>query len=749
MSKWNLVLDKPDLVRMKKRESVWTQGNGYMGVRASYEEAYTNAVRNTLINGVFDCPKGEVPELAVIPDATNCDLILDKAVFSMIYGTVDKFNAGLNMENGEFKRELEWTSPDGRKYALAFSRIVSDARKHIMAQKVSVTPLSEDAEIEIRTGLDGRVTNSGVQHFNNPEKRAYPDGIKGMYLTTLQSKVDVAIHYFVKCSDECGERVVIDRRGLYSAISKKLNKGDTFTVEKIVSFAHSRDMEYADESEYNEEKLRNDGKAYLNDAMSLGYDKLLEESAMSWKDFWESSLVEVKSGNDFVDKAVIFAQYHLHIMASRDDNRLGIGAKALSGEGYMGHSFWDTEIYILPYYLCTEPQVARRLLEYRYKLLPVAKNKANRFGFKGAMYPWESAWITDGEACLEYGDIDLITGQKRKFMMSETEIHITAGISFAVWQYYCMTGDEEFMREYGNEILVRTAIFWSERAEKRNGRYEICGVIGADEYKEDVDNNAYTNYMAHKNLVLAKKILKKKPSYLMNKLSRDYNMDELSKKISEVADNLYLPMPEEDGIINQFDGVKNLKPKDITYYKNLDTVFDIFKDYGLAEILEMAVFKQADLVMLFYLMSDKFDEDTIRKNFEYYEERTLHDSSLSMCIHALVAVRLGMKEMAQKFFYDCCCVDLGENTNNSDSGIHSASIGGIWLATVMGYGGLRISDDGLSINPVLPEGWESYSFPVNYKGSKIKVSVDKNGCQAERVSGNEVTIMINGKTTIV
>ena len=436
-------------------------------------------------------------------------------------------------------------------------------------------------------------------------------------------------------------------------------------------------------------------------------------------------------------------------MASRDDNRLGIGAKALSGEGYMGHSFWDTEIYILPYYLCTQPEIARRLLEYRFQLLPIAKNKANRYGFKGAMYPWESAWITDGEACLEYGDIDLLTGEKRKFLMSETEIHITAGISFAVWQYYCMTGDEAFMNEYGNEILVRTAIFWADRAEKKNGRYEICGVIGADEYKEDVNNNAYTNYMAHKNLVLAKKIIEENPNHICNKLSREYDIDEITRNISEVADKLYLPVAEADGIICQFDGVKELKQKDITYYKNLDTVFDIFKDYGLAEILEMAVFKQADLVMLFYLMGDKFDEETIRKNFEYYEERTLHDSSLSMCIHALVAVRLGMKEMAEKFFFDCCCVDLGENTNNSDSGIHSASIGGIWLATVMGYGGLRITDKGVSLSPILPDGWESYTFPVNYKGSKIKITVNKEGSFAKRVSGDAVTITLNDAEILV
>ncbi len=742
MDKWILTSDKPDLGRMKKRESIWTQGNGYMGIRASFEEAYTNSVRNTLINGVFDCPEDEVPELAVIPDATNCNIVLDKEPFSMVCGKVDKFEGSLNMGNGEFRRYVEWTSPEGKKYAMSFSRIVSDARKHIMAQRVSITPLSCDTEINICTGIDGKVTNSGVQHFNNPEKRAYADGIKGMYLTTLQSTVDVAIHYFIKCSDECDERVVIDRRGIYTSISKKLEKGSTFTVEKYVSYAHSRDFEYA-ECEYIDDKLRSDGKEYLSDAASLGYDKLFEESSQEWKKFWEESLVDVKSGNEFIDKAVIFSQYHLHIMASRDDNRLGIGAKALSGEGYMGHSFWDTEIYILPYYLCTQPQVARRLLEYRYRLLPIAKNKANRYGFKGAMYPWESAWITDGEACLEYGDIDLLTGKKRKFLMSETEIHITAGVSFAVWQYYCMTGDEDFMLEYGNEILVRTAIFWADRAEKKNGRYEICGVIGADEYKEDVDNNAYTNYMAHKNLVLAKKILQDNPNHICNKLSREYDMNEMTKKINDVADNLYLPLPEEDGIINQFDGVKNLKEKDITYYKNLDTVFDIFKDYGLAEILEMDVFKQADLVMLFYLMGDKFDEETIRKNFEYYEKRTLHDSSLSMCIHALVAVRLGMKEMAQKFFFDCCCVDLGHNTNNSDSGIHSASIGGIWLATVMGYGGLFISDNGLSIRPVLPDGWESYSFPVNYRGRRLKVFVDKNGCRVERISGEEVSILLN------
>ena len=748
MDKWILTSEKIDWKKMKKRESIWTPGNGYMGIRASFEEGYTGSARNTLINGLFDCPKEEVAELAVLPDATNCEISFNGETFNMICGIVENFRTSLNMRTGEFTRTLDWTSPKGKKFSIVFSRMVSDARKHVMAQRVWITPLSEDVEVCLVTGIDGKIINTGVQHFGNPEKRAYKDGIKGMYLTTLQSQVDVAIHYTLKFNKECTERITIDRRSVYSEVRTTVGKNDTFTMEKLVSYATERDFEYAD-FEYSDEVLRNDGKAYLNEVIELGYDGLLKESARSWSQFWQESLVDVNANDALIDGAIIFAQYHLHIMASRDDNRLGIGAKALSGEGYMGHSYWDTEIFILPYYLCTEPQVARRLLEYRYQLLPVAKNKAAKFGFQGAMYPWESTWITDGEGCIEYGDMDLLTGEKRRFTMGETEIHVTAGVAFAAWQYYCMTGDEEFMEKYGNELIIRTAIFWADRAEKRNGRYEILGVIGADEYKEDVDNNTYTNYMAHKNLVLAKNILDSNPERLLRKLEKEYNMKDVKMEISEVAENLYLPVAEEDGIIPQFDGCKSLKEKDITYYKNLDSVFDIFKDYGFAEILQMQVFKQADIVMLFYLMSDVFDEETVRKNFAYYEERTLHDSSLSMCIHALVAVRLGMKDMAEKLFYDCCCVDFGENTNNSDAGIHSASIGGIWLATVMGYGGLRITDNSLQLKPVLPDGWENYSFPVWYRGSKLKVLVDKNGCCVERVLGDAVTIVLNGKEILV
>lgn len=748
MNNWILTKSEPELKKLKKRESLWTQGNGYMGIRAVFEESYENSTRDTLINGVFDRPCDEVPELASLPDATGCLIEIDGEAFTMNCGQIEDYSASLNMQTGEFKRSLKWKSSGGRYLKLEFARMVSDARKHIMAQTVTVTNLGDDAALKIKTGIDGKVTNSGVQHFGNPQKRAYSNGIIGLYARTLQSEVDVAIHYTLKFSKDCKTGVSIDRRSVFSTAELSLKSGEAFTAVKTVSFAHSRDIEYA-LSFAGADNVMEDGIKYLTEASEMGYDKLLEESAASWKEFWDSSLVEVKSNNAFIDKAVIFVQYHLHIMASRDDNRLGVGAKALSGEGYMGHSFWDTEVFILPYYIFTDPKTARRLLEYRYNLLGIAEEKAKKHGFMGAMYPWECAWITDGEACLEYGDLDLVTGERRKFMMSETEIHITAGVAFAVWQYYRATGDDEFMEKYGNEIIVKTAVFWTSRVEKVNGRYEIRGVIGADEYKEDVDNNAYTNYMAHKNLVLAKNILADCPQALFDKLSAQYNVCEIKKSIAAVADNLYLPKAEADGLIRQFDGCMDLKEIDITYYKELDTVFTIFRDYGFEEIMQMQVFKQADLVMLFYLMSGEFDDETIRKNFEFYEERTLHDSSLSMCIHALVAARLGMKDMAKKLFEDCCCVDLGENTNNSDSGIHSASIGGIWLSIIMGYGGVKVDDEGLSIEPVLPEGWSEYSFYVYFNGTKIKVTVNTDGCTVKRISGDEAAVIVNGKKAYI
>ena len=745
-NEWILSSNKPDIERLRKRESLWTQGNGYMGIRSSFEEAYVNEHRTTVINGVFNAPEGEVTELAVIPDATNCEIEINGERFTMLTGVIEDYNASLNLKNGVMKRTLKWRSPKGTYVKIDFSRMVSDVKKHIIAQTITVTALEADVHVSVLTGIDGKVTNTGVQHFTAPQKRAYKDGINGLYVKTLQSNIDAALHFTVKCDKEHDSKTVTDRRSIYTKSDADIKKNESITFEKYSSYATSRDFEYIN-CEAEREKVIEDGKKYLYEAVQLGYEKLCEESSASWEKFFEECPVHINSNNEFLNKAVNFSLYHLYIMANRDDSRMGVGAKALSGEGYKGHSFWDTEIFILPYYIFSAPKTARNLLEYRYKLLDPALEKAKKYGYVGAMYPWEGAWIDDGEACPEFSDIDLLTGEVRKLMMGEIEVHISADIAYAVWQYYCATGDLDFMEKYGCEIIILTALFWTSRVVERNGRYEILNVIGPDEYKDDINNNAYTNYMAHYNLKLAQRILENCPQSVYDKLDKEYDISELGEKINSIIDKLYLPTADTDGIISQFDGYRDLKEIDTSVYKNLDKVGTIFENYGADEVQQMQVSKQADIVMLFYLMPELFDEEEIRKNFVYYEERTLHDSSLSMCIHALVSARLGMQDMAKKMFFDSCCVDVGDNTNNSDEGVHSASIGGIWLALVMGYGGLLLNDEKLNINPVLPEGWSDYTYTFFYQGTKIMVSVDNEGCSVKRISGKEVTVTVNGKET--
>lgn len=746
MEKWILSYDEFNIKKNAKRESLWTQGNGYMGIRAAFEEKYIGEMRTTLINGIFNAAINETPEIVVLPDTTNCEIQVDGERFSLLSGKVEDFSTSLNMKTGEFKRSLIWTSNGGNRIKFDFFRFVSDKRCHIIAQKVKITSLNKDCKISLITGIDGKNTNSGVQHCLNPQKRVYDDGIRGLYTTTMESRVQIAVHYKLISNKKYKGRTITDRRSLYTELIYDALKDESIIVEKISSFASSRDFEY--NPEYgSSESVINDGKRYLTDAAMLGYDRLFEESKTSVLKFWTDNEFTIECENSFLSKAAVFAQYHLYIMASRNDNRLGIGAKALTGEGYKGHSYWDTELFLLPYYIYNAPHIAKNLLAYRYNLLDVSEEKAKKYGYEGAMYPWESAWVTDGEASSEYGGLDIVTGKMKRMWFSEKEIHVTSAIAYGVWHYYCATGDDKFMEDMGNEIVVLSALFWLSRVKKVNGRYEILDVIGPDEYKSNVDNNAYTNYMALHNMRFAQKILKDCPEKLHNKLSIKYNLEDIKNRLNDVVQNIYLPKAEEDGIISQFDGCKNLIEVDLSPYKNIDKVATIFDHFGNKELQERQMYKQADLVMLFYLMEDMFTKDEICKNYTYYEKRTLHDSSLSMCIHSLVAARCGMKEIAKDMFYKACCVDLGENTDNSDTGVHAASLGGIWLMLVQGYGGLDINEKGLFLNPILPDGWKEYVFYVHYKGSKLKVMVNNKGCFIERIFGDSVEIFLDGKET--
>ena len=347
------------------------------------------------------------------------------------------------------------------------------------------------------------------------------------------------------------------------------------------------------------------------------------------------------------------------------------------------------------------------------------------------MYPWECAWIDDGEVTPLSGGADVITGEELPILTGILEHHITADIAYAVWQYYQVTNDLDFMKKYGYEIVIDTAKFWASRVEfnEEKNRYEITNVIGPDEYKEHVDNNAYTNYMAVNNMKLALNIIEKLATddkYTYDKLDNKLNLDNVKNNINKCIDKVYLPIPNDDEIIPQNDTYLSLKELDLNTYKNTTEVLTIYNDFNMEKLNEYMVSKQSDLVMLLFVLEDLFDIDIKKKNFVFYEDKTLHDSSLSKSTHMVLANDYGLYDLADRLFDGAITIDLGKNMNSSNEGIHSASMGGVWQSVVMGYGGLRLANGELRISPRLPEKWNKLSYSTIWRGNEIKVLISKN-----------------------
>ena len=371
------------------------------------------------------------------------------------------------------------------------------------------------------------------------------------------------------------------------------------------------------------------------------------------------------------------------------------------------------------------------------------------------MYPWECAWVDDGEVTPLYMGADIVTGEITKIWTGLIEHHITADIVYAIDHYYKVTNDIDYMEKYGYEIIFEAALFWASRLEyiEDRDRYEIRDVIGPDEYKEHVDNNAYTNYMAAYTMKLALKnqdYLKNNNRKIYDALDLKLDIDYIKELIEKKLPKLYLPMPDKDGIIPQSDTFLQLKKLDISKYKNAEAVLGIYNDYNTKQLNEYMVSKQSDTVMLLYLFRDLFDYETRKKNFVFYEDKTLHDSSLSKSTHAVLANEFKFEEMAYKLFKGAISVDLGPNMKSSDEGIHSASMGGIWAIYVLGFGGVNIAKNGLSINPCPPKQWSFLEFPLIYKGSSLRVRIEKdNKVSIKKLQGNNVEIYIKGEKQLI
>ncbi len=734
-----------------KCETIMCLGNGYMGTRSATEESYVGQVRNTFVAGTFNkCAPEEVTELPNAADIIGLDFYINDELFSLEKGKFSHYDRTLNLKTGELTRNFDWQDQQGNSFRFEFRRMVSMKDRHLLATKVTIVPLDSDAQFLIKSGINGQVTNSGAQHFEEGVKRIYEGKYLQMLQKTTESRLDFIHNTYHNFSDSvCNidSRFEMDRRKVLMVYEANATKGQTLSFTKISNIYTTRDKEV---EHLDLEALKEHSLMALKKAGDLTFDQILSDSAEEWNKFWEKVDIKIDSENPFDQLAIRFAQYHLLVMTPRHDNRYGIGAKGLSGEGYKGHSFWDTEIFMLPFFTFSLPEIAKSLLEYRFNTLVGARKKAKENGYKGAMYPWESAWADDGEVTPVWGAADIITGKSTKIWSGFIEQHITSDVAFGVWQYYMVTGDEAFMESCGYEILLDTGIFWGSRLEWNDSQqqYHINVVVGPDEYKEHVNNDAFTNYTAKwcmENAIEYYHTLRSSRPDLFAALNEKLNLDQEIPVLEEKVKLVYIPEPNAEGVIPQDDTYLQLAQIDLSKYKNQEHVGSIFRDYNLEQINEIQVSKQASVVMLMYLLEHKFSKEVKSANYNYYEPRTLHDSSLSLSTHAVLASDLGKSDLAYSLFRRASEIDLGPNMKSSDHGIHAASLGGIWQTLVCGFGGVRMVGGELRVQPNLPEQIRSIDFPINWKGNLLKVKVTRDKLVINTSSDTIVEVKVYDK----
>lgn len=745
-----------------KCESVMCLGNGYLGLRSCIEEHYLGETRNLFIAGTFNrFDKNEVTELPNCADVTGIELEINGFPINLEKGKTENYSRTLNLKTGELIRSFEYETPETGKIKICFRRYVSLADLHIIEQRIEIMPLDQDVSVKLISGIDARMTNSGVQHFTDGIKRFYEGKVMQLVQTTTQSGIDIVfnlIHTFKGLHEnEVSQRIGIERRRIFASFEFEIDKGTLFTIEKSATVHTSRDLEYL-ETGFELADICEKTRKELVVKTGRGYKTLLSESAAAWQELvWKNVDIRIDSKIQYDQLAVRFAIYHLICMTPRHDARMNIGAKGLSGEGYKGHSFWDTEIFILPFYTWVMPETARNLIRYRYLSLPGAREKAAENGYEGAMFPWESAWLDHGETTPVWGAADIVTGKASKIWTGFIEQHITSDVAFSVWQYYMITGDKDFMNRYGYELIFETARFWASRLEwdEETGLYHINDVIGPDEYKEHVNNDAFTNYTAHWTIGTAIRYydtLKKEQQELFESLNRNLGLDAAYDLWNRCLRSIYLPQPNEAGILPQDDTYLTLPEIDLSKYKLQKHVGEIYKDYSQHQLSSFQVSKQADVLLLLYLFEDLFDMKVKKASWDYYEPKTLHDSSLSLSTHTIMACDLNNMEMAYELFRKASEIDLGPNMKSSDQGIHAASLGGIWQAVVCGFGGVRMLGGRLQINPHLPKDWYSMCFQIFWHGDRLSVEIDGKKLKINRTgyrdNGIEVLIGANVYTLI-
>ena len=735
---WVLCHEGYSILTESAVESRFALSNGFLGARGSRPVSRGPTWVSWLGNikwaswprcyvaGLFDRPNTvpSVPALVPVADWSHIRVVLDDRPQRLWDGALLASVRMLDLRRAVLLTEITYRTEDGITIRGEELRLVSQADRAVGLQllRFSLDRDGVDVMLEASFGMAGL----GMEPMSlEPDLGAWRTegadrGVAMTGATTLRA----------------GGKLLVPERPFSLRWVWRWHSvaGQPIEVDRIVAVARA-------------DSARDDpapaARAALARNRASGWRAVVAAHETAWRARWHEADVVVE-GDDQVQRALRFAVYHLISAANPEDERVSVGARGLTGDAYLGHVFWDTEIYLLPFYTMVWPEAARAMLMYRYNTLPAARMKAAQMGCKGALYAWESADTgeeTTPESVVgpDGTMIDVLTGKM--------EIHISADVAYAVWQYWRVTGDDDFFVEAGAEILLETARFWASRSSKeQDGRRHIRHVIGPDEYHEDVDDNAFTNVMARWNIVRALEaieVLMKRWPHCAAVL-----LDRLSLADGELADwrdaaaSIVTGLDPASGIYEQFAGYHNLEPVDLASYTENNAPIEVL--IGHRRIQRSQVVKQADVVALEALLPEEFPGPMAEANFRYYESRCAHGSSLSAGMHALVAARLGDSTQALKHLHHAATADL-EFDPNSAGGIRIAGLGGVWQAVVLGFAGLDLSDDGISINPQLPPKWHSISFKIRSRRRLVQVRITRRSVTITIPDGPPLNIRIAGE----
>jgi kojibiose phosphorylase len=724
---WLLVEDGANPAREREIESLFAIGNGYLGIRSSIAEGTRFSHPSTFMAGLYVADGGIGPRLALLPDWLHVDVTVEQEQLSLEAGRTLMHRRRLDLRQGVLWREWCQQDPSGRITRLTFLQLASLADRHVLLQSVAITAENYAGRISLTARPCPLDTASTDVEQVVVESDASLMRLPGKEIGIARASESQSLASSVLPRRETGPD---DREERWSW---EATLGETIRVDRIFTIFTSRDVANPLEAT----------RDHLTAMCARGFQTAAAAHVDTWRRQWENAEVRI-AGDEEAQRALRFAIYHLIAAANPADEHVSIGARGLTGEAYRGHVFWDTEIYMLPFYSFTAPSTARALLKYRYHTLGAARRKAEEHDYEGAFYAWESADTGDETTPTRAVMPD---GRVITIRTGEREHHISADIAYAVWQYWRVAGDDTFMLEAGAEILVETARFWASRAQvELDGRAHIRQVIGPDEYHELVDDNAYTNAMAAFNLECAADVVdifqRTQSADWQQLLARLHVAEQEPKSWRRVAETLVTGFDPATKLFEQFAGYSKLEEIDVAAQRARATPIDM--ELGPERVRRSKAIKQADVVALSALLWDKWPVAVHEANFRYYEPRTAHGSSLSPALYSLVAARLGDLALAQTYFRQAAEIDLANNMGNAAGGVHMGTLGGLWQAAVLGVAGLRMRENGIVIDPHLLAGWAEIAFPVHWRGRLLRLRLEADPRRIEVVveRGAELTVAV-------